>query len=191
MDFTLQKRCVRLEWCCSVVRSRLGPMWTTRRWWGTPSNKSVTTTPTKVRRRSGKKQRALRFRVPPTHISLFCLLLLRLWLQDVQRAGGSGAAEPWHCSGCPRWQEGGGHWSWRPGKKPNVPLSCAQQRSMETRGGHDADATCPFSAGSDVRLRHRWNRGVHAAHHRLSPQTQCKDGRTQTQRHHPLAASWL
>lgn len=28
----LQKQFVRLAWCFSVVRSHLGPMWTTRRW---------------------------------------------------------------------------------------------------------------------------------------------------------------
>lgn len=31
-DFILQKLCVRLVWCFFVVRSHLGPMWTTRRW---------------------------------------------------------------------------------------------------------------------------------------------------------------
>lgn len=63
--------------------------------------------------------------------------------------------------------------------------------ALLTHGGSDADDAHPHSAGSDVRLRHRWNRGVHASHHRLSPQTQRKDGWAQAQRHHSLAASWL
>ena len=45
-----QRRCVRLAWCCSVVRSHLGPTWIIRRWWGTPSNISAMTTQRRVRK---------------------------------------------------------------------------------------------------------------------------------------------
>lgn len=45
--------------------------------------------------------------------------------------------------------------------------------------------------GSDVWIRHRWDGGVHAPHHRPRPQAQRKDGRIETKWDCPLVPSWL
>lgn len=47
------------------------------------------------------------------------------------------------------------------------------------------------SAGLDVRLRHRWNRGVDASYHHPRPQAQRQDGRVSPQRRPSLAAPRL
>lgn len=52
-------------------------------------------------------------------------------------------------------------------------------------------ASASVLSGSDVRLCHRRDGGVHAAHHRLGPQAQLQDGGAEARGHHPLAASRL
>lgn len=101
----------------------------------------------------------------------------RLWLQDLQRSGGFGAAVVRHRSRRSPGPQRGGRGRRRPGLRATP---------VWTSSVHVTDlVTTP--TGSDVRLCQRRNGGMHASHHRPGPQAQRQDGRVTPWRNAPVA----